>query len=74
MVSQDGRMARVKATEHLGADSIVLCEIDGQPVAVRQNGFSKAASGDKIRLAWDSIHEHHFEGSSGRRLDTVADD
>ena len=74
VVSQDGRMAQVKAIEHLGADSIVLCEIDGKPVAVRQNGFSKVASGDTIRLAWDSIHEHHFEGSSGRRLDTVADD
>ncbi len=72
VVSQDGRAARVKATEHLGADSIVLCEIDGQPVAVRQNGFSKTAPGDTILLGWDSIHEHQFDKTSGRRLDTAA--
>ena len=72
IVSQDGRVARVKATEHLGADSIILCEIEGQPVAVRQNGFSKAAPGDTIRLGWDSIREHQFDRTSGRRLDTAA--
>ena len=45
-MSQDGHAARVKSVEHLGADSIVLCEIEGQPVSVRQDGFSKAAPGD----------------------------
>jgi sn-glycerol 3-phosphate transport system ATP-binding protein len=72
VVSHDGRAARVKATEHLGADSIVLCEVEGQLVAVRQNGFSKAAPGDTIFLGWDSIHEHQFDKTSGRRLDTAA--
>src|SRR5665213_1618563 len=52
IVSQDGRPARVKSVEHLGADSIVLCEIEGQPISVRQDGFSKAEPGDKIRLSW----------------------
>ena len=32
IVSQDGHAARVKTVEHLGADSIILCEIEGQPV------------------------------------------
>ena len=49
IVSQDGRPARVKSVEHLGADSIVLCEIEGQPVSVRQDGFSKAAPGETIQ-------------------------
>ena len=39
IVSQDGRPARVRSVEHLGADSIVICEIDGQPIAVRQIRF-----------------------------------
>ncbi len=69
IVAQDGRAARVRTTEHLGADSIILCEIDGQPLAVRQSGFSKAAPGDTIRLAWDSIREHQFDRASGRRLE-----
>ena len=54
LVSQDGHAARVKSVEHLGADSIVLCEIEGQPVSVRQDGFSKAHPGDDVRLAWDA--------------------
>jgi len=72
IVSQDGHAARVKAVEHLGADSIILCEIEGQPVSVRQDGFSKAAPGDDIGLAWDACHEHRFDQASGRRLKTAA--
>jgi sn-glycerol 3-phosphate transport system ATP-binding protein len=72
VVSQDGRVARVKAVEHLGADSIILCEIDGQPVSVRQDGFSKVAPGEDIRLAWDAGCEHRFDRDSGRRIETAA--
>jgi sn-glycerol 3-phosphate transport system ATP-binding protein len=70
IVSQDGHAARVKAVEHLGADSIILCEIEGQPVSVRQEGFSKAAPGDDVRLVWDACHEHQFDQAS--RLETAA--
>jgi sn-glycerol 3-phosphate transport system ATP-binding protein len=72
IVSQDGHAARVKAVEHLGADSIVLCDIGGQSVSVRQDGFSKAHPGDDIRLAWDAGHEHRFDKESGRRLTPAA--
>jgi sn-glycerol 3-phosphate transport system ATP-binding protein len=72
IVSQDGHAAHVKTVEHLGADSIVLCEVDGQPVSVRQDGFSKATVGDRIRLGWDIGHEHHFDQKTGQRLDTTA--
>jgi sn-glycerol 3-phosphate transport system ATP-binding protein len=68
IVSQDGHPARVKSVEHLGADSIVLCEIEGQPVSVRQDGFSKASPGDDIRLAWTAGCEHQFDQATGRRL------
>jgi sn-glycerol 3-phosphate transport system ATP-binding protein len=67
IVSQDGHPARVKSVEHLGADSIVLCEIWGQPVSVRQDGFSKAAPGDDIRLAWGPSDEHQFDQATGAR-------
>jgi sn-glycerol 3-phosphate transport system ATP-binding protein len=69
VVSQDGHGARVKSVEHLGADSILLCELDGQPIVVRQNGFSKARAGDEIRLTWDPDHEHQFDRETGRRID-----
>ena len=68
IVSQDGRSARVRSVEHLGADSIVLCEINGQPIAVRQDGFSRAAPGDNIRLVWTDADEHQFDQTTGGRL------
>jgi sn-glycerol 3-phosphate transport system ATP-binding protein len=74
IVSQDGHAARVKTVEHLGADSIILCEIEGQPVSVRQDGFSKAHPGDDVRLAWDTGHEHQFDEKSGRRLDSAVNE
>jgi sn-glycerol 3-phosphate transport system ATP-binding protein len=74
IVSQDGHIARVKTVEHLGADSIILCEVEGQPVSVRQDGFSKAHPGDDVRLAWDAGHEHQFDQKSGRRLDSAVDE
>jgi sn-glycerol 3-phosphate transport system ATP-binding protein len=74
IVSQDGHPARVKSVEHLGADSIVLCEFEGQPVSVRQDGFSKAASGDEIRLAWTGRDEHQFDQTTGQRLASATND
>jgi sn-glycerol 3-phosphate transport system ATP-binding protein len=74
IVSQDGHAARVKAVEHLGADSIILCEIEGQPVSVRQDGFSKAHPGDDVRLAWDTGHEHQFDQNSERRLESAVNE
>jgi sn-glycerol 3-phosphate transport system ATP-binding protein len=71
VVSQDGRAARVRSVEHLGADSIVLCELDGQAISVRQDGFSKAAAGDEIRLAWAATDEHQFDQATGERLATA---
>jgi sn-glycerol 3-phosphate transport system ATP-binding protein len=72
IVSQDGHAARVRTVEHLGADSIVLCDIGDQPVSVRQDGFIKASPGDDVRLVWDASNEHQFDEASGRRLETAA--
>jgi sn-glycerol 3-phosphate transport system ATP-binding protein len=72
IVSHDGHPARVKAVEHLGADSIILCDIDGQPVSVRQDGFSKSQPGDDIRLAWDAGFEHQFDKTSERRIEAAS--
>src|SRR5436305_1492491 len=74
IVSQDGHPARVKSVEHLGADSIVLCDIEGQPVSVRQDGFSKAHPGDDVRLALADRDEHQFDPATGQRLARVAKD
>jgi sn-glycerol 3-phosphate transport system ATP-binding protein len=69
LVSQGGRPAIVKSVEHLGADSIVVCEIDGQAVAIRQDGFIKTRAGEPIQVAWDAAQEHQFDKASGRRIE-----
>src|SRR5437763_210947 len=74
IVSQDGHAARVKTVEHLGADSIILCEVEGQPVSVRQDGFSKASPGDEVRVAWTVACEHQFDRATERRLMPAAGD
>jgi sn-glycerol 3-phosphate transport system ATP-binding protein len=74
IVSQEGHPARVRSVEHLGADSIVLCDIEGQPVSVRLDGFSKAASGDQIRLAWTRDDEHQFDSATGQRVAPLPND
>ena len=48
--------------------TIVLCEFEGQSVSVRQDGFSKAAPGDEIRLSWTDGDEHQFDQATGARL------
>src|SRR3954468_3342941 len=68
VVSHEGQMAQVKSVEHLGADSIILCEIDGQTILVRQDGFSRLRPGGGIRLAWAAGDEHHFDAATGTRL------
>ncbi len=69
VVAQDGRLAQVRTIEHLGADSIIQCDVEGQPVLVRQDGFSKATPGADIRIDWAAEHEHRFDLATGRRRD-----
>ena len=68
IVSCDGHPAFVKAVEYLGADSIVQCDIDGQPAFVRQDGFNKLNVGDTVQLSWDCQREHRFDEKSGNRI------
>ena len=68
-IAPDGRrVARVKAVEHLGADSIIVCEVDDQPLAVREEGFSRISPGDEVRISWDANNEHQFDPATGCRL------
>lgn len=71
LVGEGGHQAHVQAVEHLGADSIILCDVDGQRIAIRQDGFSKVAPRDQVRIAWDTTSEHRFDPSSGLRLEGV---
>jgi sn-glycerol 3-phosphate transport system ATP-binding protein len=71
IVSGGDHVVRVKAVEHLGADSIVLCEMGGQPISVRLDGFSKVRPGEDIRIAWDADYEHRFDSTTEVRLESI---
>ncbi len=65
IVSQGGHQAQVEAVEHLGADSIVICNIGGQRVTVRQDGFSQVAPGETVEIAWAIANERRFDVETG---------
>ncbi len=73
IVSQGGHPARVKAVEHLGADSIVLCEMEGQSVSRAAGRLQQIVSGRRYpaRLGCKSLNISSTRHSE-RRLETAA--
>jgi sn-glycerol 3-phosphate transport system ATP-binding protein len=71
LVERDGVPATVKAVEYLGADSIVLCDVKGETVAVRQTGYCALPTGSTVGLSWQNCHIHLFEKNSGKRRESA---
>ena len=67
LVESDGIPATVKAVEYLGADSIVLCDVKGETVSVRQSGYCALPTGSQVALGWQNRHIHLFDRNSGKR-------
>ena len=68
VVPGGGMRATVTAVEHLGAESIVMCDVGGHPAAFRQEGFSPSRPGSVVQLDWLSEHVHRFDRKTGVRL------
>ena len=66
--------ALVRSIEYLGADSILLCAIGRQALAVRAPGRVALAPGAPVSLAWARDAAHLFDAETGRRRDDVAAD
>jgi len=64
--------AAVRSVEYLGADSILMCAIGGQALAVRAPGRVALAAGARVFLAWAPTAAHVFDAETGRRRDEVA--
>ncbi|MCE1236066.1 MAG: ABC transporter ATP-binding protein [Hyphomicrobiales bacterium] len=64
-----GRLVgRVAGLEYHGADTVVAVDAEeGVAFAVRCPGRARAAIGERVGLAWDLAHEHHFDAATGRR-------
>jgi sn-glycerol 3-phosphate transport system ATP-binding protein len=67
LVEGNGTQATVKAVEYLGADSIILCDVKGETVSVRQTGYCSLAPGAQVALGWQNRHIHLFDRDSGKR-------
>jgi len=67
IVENDGLPATVKAVEYLGADSIILCDVKGETVSVRQTGYCALPAGAQVTLEWQNRHIHLFDRDSGKR-------
>ncbi len=66
--------ALVRSIEYLGADSILMCAIGRQALAVRAPGRVALAPGAPVSLAWARDAAHVFDAETGRRRDDVAVD
>ena len=66
--------ALVRSIEYLGADSILMCAIGGQALAVRAPGRVALSPGAPVSLAWARDAAHVFDAETGRRRDDAAVD
>jgi sn-glycerol 3-phosphate transport system ATP-binding protein len=60
--------ATITASEYLGADSLVRCQIGSEQVAVRITGQQVFAPGQNVQLTWAPEALHFFD-SDGRRVE-----
>jgi ABC-type sugar transport system ATPase subunit len=62
--------ATVKVVEKLGHETLVICDVDGARVVVRQDA-SKPVPGldEPVFLRIPERHRHHFDANTERRLD-----
>lgn len=67
----DGFPATVRGVEYLGADSVLDCELGGQLLAVRTQGKTGLAAGDRVQVAWSEASAHVFDAASGHRRDSL---
>jgi sn-glycerol 3-phosphate transport system ATP-binding protein len=67
LVEGAGTPATVRAVEYLGADSIILCDVKGETISVRQTGYCSLPTGAQVELGWQNRHIHLFDRDSGKR-------
>ena len=60
--------ATITASEYLGADSLVHCQIGSEHVAVRMIGQQVFEPGQNVKLAWSPDALHYFN-NDGQRVD-----
>ena len=68
IVESGGRAATVTTVEYLGADSIIVVDVAGSPVAIRHEGYCNLAAGTPVVIGWQECNAHRFDKASGTRI------
>jgi ABC-type sugar transport system ATPase subunit len=68
-IAADGAIAaRVRLVEHLGHEVLVVCDVAGTRLVVRQDAAETTPSiGDEVRVRAEPAHRHHFDPITGER-------
>ncbi len=64
---KDGVPAEITDIEYHGADSVVMCQVGEQALALRVPGRANLVHGARVRLVWAASDVHLFGANSGRR-------
>jgi sn-glycerol 3-phosphate transport system ATP-binding protein len=62
-----GVRAAVESVEYLGGDSLVVCRVGAERVAVRASGSVGLSRGEATWLEWAEGAQHYFDASGNRR-------
>jgi sn-glycerol 3-phosphate transport system ATP-binding protein len=62
---------KVRSIEYLGADALVLSDIDGGQILARVRGAEAPAPGAEVQISWPKSAMRVFDGVSGQRLDAT---
>ena len=62
-----GVRAAVESVEYLGGDSLVVCRLGAERVAVRTSGSVGLSRGESTWLRWAAAAQHYFDASGNRR-------
>ena len=66
-VADAGLPVTVEARDYLGADTLALCRVGGQPLALKLPGAAPLTAGATLHLRWEPADAHFF-GADDRRL------
>jgi sn-glycerol 3-phosphate transport system ATP-binding protein len=64
---ESGLPVVVESVEYFGADSVTICSVVGQRLAVRTSGRPSLTAGQRAYVAWESSTAHFFDKSTGMR-------
>ena len=62
-----GVRAAVESVEYLGGESLVVCRLGAERVAVRTSGSVGLSRGESTWLRWAAAAQHYFDASGNRR-------